>query len=159
MGESFTITYVTEPISAVSLPKHRDSCYKNCITYLIKRKIHVYVGRTEHVHNVQQNGGWCSYTSECVRNNVTSKKMQKNIIYHADACMKGRRSCSQERILPCLLFVCVCVKQFLYTHTHCSFWTKHIIFLFHFGWWTYFFILLANCNVFEYSHWRDLALV
>lgn len=59
--------------------------------------------------------------------------MQKNIIYHADACMKGRRSCSQERILPCLLFVCVCVwDAILYTHT-LYLLNKTLFFLLSFG--------------------------
>lgn len=108
-------TLYTEPIMVIYLPQPWDSSCVNCKVYFIERKIHVYVGRKEHVHNVQQNGGWRSYTLECVRNNVTSKKMQNNIIYHADACMKGRRSCSQERTLPCLSFVCV---EQLDSHTY-----------------------------------------
>lgn len=64
--------------------------------------------------NVQQNGGWCSYTLECVRNNVTSKKMQKNIIIPC-RCMHERETVMQSGENPAMLVVCVCVKQFLHT--------------------------------------------
>lgn len=80
--------------------------------------------------------------------------MQKNIIYHADACMKGRQSCNQERTLLCLLFVCVWSNFYThtYTHTYCTFWTKHMIFLFHLAWST-LLILLANCSVCVFTYW------
>lgn len=65
------------------------------------------MGITEHVHNVQQNGAGVHKHRNVLRNNVTPKKMQNNIIYHANACMRGRRSCSQEKTPLCLLFVCV----------------------------------------------------
>lgn len=110
-----------------------------------------YVGRTEHVHNVQQNGGWCSYTLECVRNNVTSKKMQKKH-YIPCRCMHERETVMQSGENPAMLVVCVCVKQF-FTHTVPSEQnTRSSSFTWHDA--SLFLIFIGNCSVCECSYFH-----
>lgn len=50
----------------------------------------------------------------CLKSCNFVKDAEKHYIYHADACMKGRGPCSQERTLACLLFVCVSLKLFFF---------------------------------------------
>ena len=69
------------------------------------------VGRTEHVHNVQQNGAGV-HTHRVQK----TKKQQKN---HFITCrrMHERETVMQSGENPAVLVVCVCVKQCV-THTY-----------------------------------------
>lgn len=65
----------------------------------------------------------------CLKSCNFVKDAEKHYIYHADACMKGRGPCSQERTLPCLLFVCVSLKLFFFFKN--TDWAKWTVSLFY----------------------------
>lgn len=61
--------------------------------------------------------GWCSYTSECVRNNVTSKKDAEK---HYIPCrrMHERETVMQSGENRAVLVVCVCEAIFVFKNTN-----------------------------------------
>lgn len=95
--------------------------------------------------NMQQNEADVHTHLGRVRINVTA---EKNITYHAETCVRGTWSCSQERTLPCLLFVCV--WRNFDTHLSTS-WTKDGFSSLIWHWFALFFMLSRNRRVHEYS--------
>lgn len=94
--------------------KSSDSSYKTATFILGKQKYMSYVGRTEHVHNAQQNGAGV-HTHRNV-SEITSEKMQKNIYnmqMHA-----WRETGMQLGQDLSVLVVCVCVFWGNLSHEH-----------------------------------------